>query len=401
MFKFKRIDLYAGTDLVVPSASTSGYPDMRSNSEVMVKSLVNALISSNSGWVLDSERNSTVEDFFNIPTSNSSYSWPSLFLKNTISGCRLFVAHCSGIGSMKPSFNINNIVYRYTGTSISTTSYRTEGFIFSMIPEGEEREFGTDVTLETFLPDTATRLIGTSFCYSSSTQPVATSSTLSATGHLAYGIFSTPYCVAVSHGYTDTDSRLSLGIPELAVGRVFGVLFNESDTLITSRYGALYFTWINSRETSTTTFTYSRNYLSASITFFGESFPSSWANLNVSAGRVCGGQIFKANGEIINYSADNFVNFIIPNELIFSSVIQTTEDKKTLWSPILCYSASTDPTTYGVVPGNGLKGYLDTDLFRVAPSAYGSLYEEGKFICVRESAGILVGWDSSNTDSIE
>jgi hypothetical protein len=51
----------------------------------------------------------------------------------------------------------------------------------------------------------------------------------------------------------------------------------------------------------------------------------------------------------------------------------------------------------GVVPDDGLKGYLDTDLFRASNEmTRGQMFDNGKFICLEDSIGLIIGWDSSN-----
>ena len=50
-----------------------------------------------------------------------------------------------------------------------------------------------------------------------------------------------------------------------------------------------------------------------------------------------------------------------------------------------------DLTTYGIVPGDGFKGYLDTDLFRCALGTYGQTFDNGNFICADGTYNFLIG----------
>ena len=62
--------------------------------------------------------------------------------------------------------------------------------------------------------------------------------------------------------------------------------------------------------------------------------------------------------------------------------------------PYAVGNCSADLTTYGVIPGDGFKGYLDTDLFRASVDhEVGRLYDNGNFIGVKS---MLLGWDHQN-----
>lgn len=68
------------------------------------------------------------------------------------------------------------------------------------------------------------------------------------------------------------------------------------------------------------------------------------------------------------------------------------------WTP--CYMAvlADDHDTYGVVPGDGFKGYIDTDLLRgVNPNyGYGQQLDGGNFVYL--GGGFAIGWDPNNTE---
>jgi hypothetical protein len=68
----------------------------------------------------------------------------------------------------------------------------------------------------------------------------------------------------------------------------------------------------------------------------------------------------------------------------------------TRWIPLAV--ANVDTPIRGVVPGDGLKGYLDTNLFRIAVSTKGNFYNNGQFVAFEQ--GLLVAWDSEATDTI-
>ena len=67
------------------------------------------------------------------------------------------------------------------------------------------------------------------------------------------------------------------------------------------------------------------------------------------------------------------------------------------WTPCWMSLNAADHDTYGVVPGDGFKGYVDTDLLRgVNPNyGYGQQLDGGNFVYL--GGGFAIGWDPSNT----
>lgn len=70
------------------------------------------------------------------------------------------------------------------------------------------------------------------------------------------------------------------------------------------------------------------------------------------------------------------------------------------WTP--CYMAlrAVNHNLYNVVPGDGFKGYLDTDLIRgTSPNyTYGQLVNGKTFVYI--GGGFVIGWDPSNTEAL-
>ena len=62
------------------------------------------------------------------------------------------------------------------------------------------------------------------------------------------------------------------------------------------------------------------------------------------------------------------------------------------------FCLSNDLNTFGVVPGDGFKGYIDPDILRCANGNFGQMYDNGNLICC--SYNLLIGWDSTNTDTL-
>lgn len=67
------------------------------------------------------------------------------------------------------------------------------------------------------------------------------------------------------------------------------------------------------------------------------------------------------------------------------------------WTPCWMAIRAADHDTYGVVPGDGFKGYVDTDLLRgVNPNyGYGQQLDGGNFVYL--GGGFAIGWDTNNT----
>ena len=72
------------------------------------------------------------------------------------------------------------------------------------------------------------------------------------------------------------------------------------------------------------------------------------------------------------------------------------------WCPLFAYISSQDPSLYGVVSGDGFKGYFDTDFIRgVTKGIYSrgqTFGDNAEFIYI--GGGIAIGWDSTNTVSL-
>ena len=70
------------------------------------------------------------------------------------------------------------------------------------------------------------------------------------------------------------------------------------------------------------------------------------------------------------------------------------------WTPVYMYADSGDHDIYGVVQGDGFKGYVDTNLLRgVSPYySYGQILGENNDFCYL-GGGFAIGWDSNNTNS--
>ena len=395
-FKFKRVDLTAGS-----SDWPTGTLDenVLARSETVVKRCAQAIIDCNCGWQLDTSKNATINNTVDIPSTASGSTFPGLFLTNS-SGCKLFIAYfgSSTDYSIADFSGDGTSNFRFKETAIDSCSC---GLCMSMIPAGSSNTFG-DPTTTSFIPADATRVIGTvnyvsdSYYYTFGSNP--------SSGYIySWGLFVTPYCVAVSCAKSQNVPG-QFRTPAYAVGRIFDALVHSTDTSNQAKYGV-----INFRKCDTTTdsegiydvtrystyrFGLNKYTLGIDPAYNGDYIDGA---LNVS-GAFC-----KVNGDWVNGSDQDTYNVIFYPVDVFQTgglIFNSTGNGMSRWCAYAMAVLSFDLATNGVVSGDGLKGYLDTSLFRCGLGTYGQLFNSGSFICVDSDNDLILGWDSTNTDQI-
>lgn len=358
-------------------------------SKVLLTKSVQCIISANQGWVLDVNRNPSDTDYTDIPPSSSNdVSYPGLFLRNTISGCKMFISFFSGkYGGIK-DFDGKSIVTKQNGATHN-------GLIISIIPEGSDSEFG-DTLSDKFLPDDATRLYGTA-PYKTT---IDTAYNPNSSWGYEYYFGVTPFCVFVyaTHDENGAIETPWLAVPVYACGRILeSVAHGESTT--NAKYGVLPFrVYDSSYESWCYVFTqvikdFSGNEVEVpGMTDTSLNSPSGFGDSGCSVSKYDGSWISGSDSnsyKVISYT-------INPFPLMFYQTSGTTA-----WSAIGISVNSNDLNTYGIVPGDGFKGILDTSLFRaMAGGTQGNLYDNGKFYCPENNVGWLLGWDPSNDSTI-
>ena len=82
--------------------------------------------------------------------------------------------------------------------------------------------------------------------------------------------------------------------------------------------------------------------------------------------------------------------------VISNDVSTVTTSPGGRWTPCYMFLQAADHDTYGVVHGDGFKGYIDTDLLRgVNPNySYGQQLQGGDFVYL--GGGFAIGWDADN-----
>lgn len=387
-FKFKRFDLTVGSE---DFPTGSGDEQLLIRCKSIVRGFAQKLIEMNIGWQLDFSRNESVTDYAEVP-DDSTGKWPGLFLVNTTSGCKLFVCYIGGQNCYLNNFSGSDILQNYYDKDIA-------GLCMSMIPSGSSDSFGLEFDAS-FLPGDATRIYGTA---SNGGYTIAYGVS-DAGGYIcSCGVYATEYVVSVVFGASDDGNATPLREPSYAVGRILNTLSHEEDNGNCAKYGV--FCIRNTSSDSTIVGTISGldrgypnygtiNVFSHDIDYIGDNSQSFYA-----CGSVC-----QANGTWLSGYSDNPESCV---KVYLSSafelnyrIFNSNGTGKSRWIPFAMAIYSEDLTTCGVVPGDGVKGYLDTDLFRCANSTYGQQFDNGNFIAISESYNLLMGWDPTNTDSI-
>lgn len=382
-FKFKRFDLTVGSE-DFPAGVTDA--NILTKCQTIVREFALKLISMGIGWELDSSRNESVTDYAEVP-DNSTGKWPGLFLVNTTSGCKLFVCNIGKSGRSIKNFSGSDILVSQNNTQI------VSGLCMSMIPGGSSNSFGLDFDAS-FLPSDATRIYGTAksgefgISYSNEGGNIC-----------SCGIYATEYVISVVLAISSNGNPPPLKTPNYAVGRILSTLSHEEDDEIHSKYGVFCMRILST--TSGVPYSDQGNPIYDVISAFGTGI--SFIGNNSSSFYACG-SICQANGTwLLGYgSSPNRCVKIYPVSVLDLSnkIFNSNGTGKSRWIPLEIVSYSDDLSVYGIVPGDGVKGYLDTDLFRCAISTYGQQFDNGNFIAVTDSYNLLMGWDPANTDSI-
>lgn len=385
--RFKRFDFVGGYGELSDSSAII-------RSQQVLTTIVNGLISLNVGWQLDNTRSSSTTDYFDVKIwtyagSLDTSLWPGLFLKNIYSGCKAFIALVGSTSGWGIALNKPHVV------SYNDVTYPVHrGILLSIIPGNSSEEFGQEQD-DNFIPPTATKVIGT-ICKGGSYAESYISYNGSNTNY-TYFVLADSERICIGGGI---NNQLRVGI---IVGKIFGVLARNEET-VQSKFGCIRLT----KEASQSQSEFSE-YKNSNLQI-GEhelhSFISSDA-LNIYYNNVTTSyssnafyaMIFAANGNPIFSITGCNIRLLPSNPLLFS--IYSTSNRLSgllRWCPYEIIVASNDLMSYGVVPGDGFKGYLDTDLIRCAINDYGRTYNNGEWMGFGD--GLLLRWDTENTDTL-
>jgi hypothetical protein len=405
-FKFKRINFIAGTE-----EFPLGNANRRARSEFILKKIVQAIIDCNCGWIIDESICDNIDDVKETPTRTSGITQPCLFLKNTSeeNGAKLFV----GYYGESTNNGISNSLKLFRPINSGSDIFMT-GLCMSMIPAGSDSVFGDLSTPATFIPSDATPIISSRVHNNSGGWSGSNFAYEPTNGYkFSYGVFVSNRTIAISAGYSNNE-WVNLGIPGFMIGEIIGTLAHSEDSHISSKYGIVNFREAdrgdlgNIYECSTALIRYSTKLGSNTDQYFVGANP--YASSRYFGSAVVCGAITRANetwidgtdGTDASSSTGNYCVKMYASDpsQLSSYVFDSSENQKSRWSPIAIKVESIDLNTNGVVPGDGFKGYLDTNLIRCSIGTYGTLYNNGEFICLDSTNHLLFGWDPNNTDSI-
>ena len=364
----------------------------QTRSEMLLTACGQLLLDCNVGWQVDTSKCSSLTDYVAIPTASGNKTYPGLFFTNSISGCKLFMAyfgdeiHYNGIKDFSGNDLLKFYNYTYHG-----------GICISIIPEDSQNTFG-DPTTTTFIPSDATRICGTfyrrTFNYSTINYAAAYNPTDGR--NYVYWIGATPYTVIIYVNHYD-GAVPGLYIPVYATGKIFGDLAHTYNSE-SQKYGTVCFRNLSGDDESWALplFSSIANPIGTAngikVPGYSAFTTNTWSNLD-----TCGAFTNSSGGWINGNNGSNrsTILFTVGVEPIIKKAFDTTGGS-TRWVPLAMMVLANDLSTYGVVSGDGFKGYLDTSLFRCAVATRGQTFNDNSFICLENEYSLLVGWDSSN-----
>lgn len=378
-FKFKRIDFVSGS-AAFPLGTGSTETNTRLHN--VIGGLADALINmSGLHWVIDTDYCSSTSDFKDVPNSNNATYNSGLFLKNTESGCKLFIAYMSYYGIK--NFGGSDLCQIKSSSGLS-------GVVVSMIPDGSTSVFGSSFD-SSFLPSDATRFVGTcasngSYCYDPSSGYIYT-----------WAICATDYVIVIFGDRTSRGTPADLEAPSYSVGRIIGTLaHSEDDPSLhkNARYGVLFMRELGSNSDWGNLLYDYYSIFGSNVNFVGNAS----GNYTTSVASVC-----RSDGTWIKGTDHStYAVKVFPESIgqLNGKIFSPIGTGKSRWIPFIVMCYANDLSVNGIVTGDGVKGYIDTDLFRCAKGAYGQQFDNGNFICIDSTNNLLLGWDSTNTDQI-
>ena len=408
-FKYKSFS-FVGQSTDFPAGSDN----VRVREEFITKGIAQAIIDTETGWQLDTTRSATITSFSDVPNINSSGKVsPALFLINTISQNKLFICYCDNSNNKGIDLSSDQMVTTYHSANLNDGTGHT-GLCMSMIPGDSNQSFGANFD-SSFIPSSGTRLAASCIYYSSYNNNYTLSHVNTSGTTYTYDLFATPYCVFF---------RVQ-GVIGYAVGRVLGTLAHSTiDTTSQSKYGVIYFKRCAEVETVDTliqSLTYTMqtsgnngtmalclgNSPSNAISYTSSGYNLSCIDMRIGYGTSAGNyqsqyacwagasSVCKADGSWLGNTSERVVCYYPDNPALCGNTgIVNTSDSTRRWVPFICFIKTTDTTVHGIISGDGIKGFLDTDLFRYTGGAQGLLLDNGNFYNINPY--LTIGWDPSN-----
>lgn len=362
-----------------------------SNVKLVIKNVCNLIIQCEPHWTHDADYTATEDDFVKIGSgTGNNYQEYAHFLINTVTGSRLLVCYTLG-ATTSPSIQKACCCDSQFNSS-SYGGYWGFGLCFSMIPCGSQNRWDISDNCSTiaFIPNDATSLLGPCNECHTSAQNTLLRYYISAVTYTNYRyvVVAKEDLIFVSLGNVGSSNIIN----SLCIGKIFGQLCNEDDNQYYSRYGS---------------FLFGKD--AAASTSEGTVYDSSQTNgnfLNSRTGSVfwnasLGGCYFRSTVTTrpVTFVSSQSIPQISGTNAMIGPGLRTSSatSGKTAFGAFIISHLSDDANSYGVVPGNCFKGYLDTDFFRNVYYGfqYDTLFDGGNFIYA--GGGIALGWDPSNT----
>ena len=391
-FKLQQVVVLAGSE-EFPTGNTD---DLRlSRSKTLLTKCAQALIDCNVGWQLDTTKSATTTSYTDIPDKSGTKNYPGLFFVNTVSGCKLFMAY---FGDSVYSYGIKD----FSGSDvIPAKGYKNHGGLcISIIPGESSQTFGSP-TSNTFIPSDATRICGTYWRDTSTSisgEQYSAAYNPTSDTYYSYSLMVTDSAISV-YAFHTTDSSVSnlCSVPIYSAGRIFGII-SHAPTHVNAYYGVLiprissyqYESWSELGHKS--------------FSPYGTSIDVPWSDISSSG--FPGGSFAREDGTWVNGSQS--IDSYWCNASYYTTDIAMCDNSGTFnksssyrWSQIgmMVNTTSSQLSTLGVTPGNGFKGYLDTELFGAATPGTGIIpCDNGNRIYMGSSSqsSWVLGWDSSN-----
>lgn len=359
------------------SGNSSSY--VESKVKEILSGVTQAIISTNQGWVYDTNYTESSSSFVQIGTGTSVESKRfAQFLINTITGSKLLVAY-----TPLPSSNLFDFSVRFRNNN---GAYYSSGLSMSMIPGGSNNtwDVSENCTTKNLISEDGIPILGTVIDSSGKYTFLSYASTSQRQSR---------YVVVIKQDvihcfWQNVNSGYLNGC--ISVGKIFGNLCNSNDTGLKSKYGAV--TFIDSNVNGEPSYSSdTNNHPNLNIRGNGYSLYCIGAN-NCSWIEM---EYFAADGTK-RTGRSTFLTNTNPFAQ-YGSATQSSTSNKTAFGAFLCgLNLNNLDASVGIVPGNGFKGYLDTDIFRSVyyEFPYNTLLDDGKFIYV--GSGLAIGWDASN-----
>lgn len=431
-FKYKKFTVTGG-NADFPVGSTDA--NIRLKEETIMNKFAQALIDCNCGWELDGEFIDEMGAFMDVPIYGTTATAPGYFFKNTTSGARLFATYVSGTvsGGMCFYSDAQHTAKVFDDSQMCTVYHSSrptgntnlQGFIMSMIPPGEEDTWLPFLTSDgdgPFIPASATRLCGTAVTagtLDNSSNLINIAKSISNGITITFQVFATDECVGIGFSISMTSS----GNPLLGYfcGKILGDLSDVSgDTSIQSKYGVFsyrrpcssssysydYITdtsnytntgWHDVNVFTNTTSTGlslhsaigmgSRGNNSFDLTYEKTIESSRYARSTTPGNSCC-----LSDGTWITNTSTHGVTLQINASIIIGTNMYDATSNKRPWVPIAMIIVAAS----GETEIAGVKGYLDTNLFRAMPQFdAGTVLDNGNFVCTGQG-DITLGWDPTN-----